>query len=249
VYDGCWCPSADSALDCLDLGCAGGGAKLDIRVIAGNQYMVRVGGSGDQVGPGWLTISCVPNDSCAEAIPVEVPSVTAGSGLDAEPDPTAPYCGFSMFASTVWYTVIGTGNTITASLCDPGMPGLNNIAVYSGPCEALSCLTSNSGYCGDQSQVSWCSQAGAEYQIVVDGADFVLTVTEANDACAGLLGDIDGDGDVDLNDFSTFANCFSGGATTPPPSCAPAEFAAADLDADGDTDLNDFASFANNFTG
>jgi len=65
----------------------------------------------------------------------------------------------------------------------------------------------------------------------------------------GRPGDVDGDGDVDLTDFATFALCFTNGATTPPPGCSQSEFDACDLDDDSDVDLNDFATFALNFTG
>jgi hypothetical protein len=69
-------------------------------------------------------------------------------------------------------------------------------------------------------------------------------------APGGLPGDMDGDGDVDLNDFATFANCYYGSAiTVPPPSCTPAQFDTCDLDDDGDVDLGDFSTFALNFTG
>ena len=67
---------------------------------------------------------------------------------------------------------------------------------------------------------------------------------------ASPCGDFDGDGDVDLSDFATFALCYAGAAvTTPPPSCAPADFDLTDLDGDGDADLSDFAIFALNYTG
>ncbi|UCG33801.1 MAG: hypothetical protein JSU68_04030 [Phycisphaerales bacterium] len=61
----------------------------------------------------------------------------------------------------------------------------------------------------------------------------------------GSRADLDGDGSVNLNDFATFALCYTGaGATSPPPGCTPEEFAQCDLTGDGDVDLGDFAEFA-----
>ena len=54
-------------------------------------------------------------------------------------------------------------------------------------------------------------------------------------------GDLDGDGDADLDDYELFAGCMSGSnVTVPPPGCDPAEFEAADLNEDSDVDLQDF---------
>lgn len=61
------------------------------------------------------------------------------------------------------------------------------------------------------------------------------------------VGDIDRDGDIDLDDFDRWAPCLAGpGVLVPPPGCAPDDFAVrADLDgpacADFDVDLQDFA--------
>ncbi len=63
-------------------------------------------------------------------------------------------------------------------------------------------------------------------------------------------GDVDADGDVDLNDFATFAVCFHGsGVTKPPAGCEAGEFSACDMDNDGDVDHADFSTFALEFTG
>jgi len=62
-----------------------------------------------------------------------------------------------------------------------------------------------------------------------------------------LPGDLDGDGDVDLSDFTVFQLCFGGSNNPPAPTCPPG--IDADLDGDGDVDLADFLIFQQNFTG
>jgi len=58
-------------------------------------------------------------------------------------------------------------------------------------------------------------------------------------------GDFDGDGDVDLDDFSEWFHCMGGPKT--PPRAAGCE--ALDWNHDGDVDLSDFALFAQHFGG
>ena len=74
-------------------------------------------------------------------------------------------------------------------------------------------------------------------------------VDEADREAMATLGDIDLDGDVDLVDFATFAQCFGANIGAPPPGCSPNEACRSDLDGDGLVDLVDFATFALNYTG
>ena len=88
---------------------------------------------------------------------------------------------------------------------------------------------------------------GGGFRIGVDAADM------NGDSFSFRLqwkSDVDGDGDIDLNDFATFSVCFFGAAVTvPPPGCPPEDFAASDFDGDGDVDLSDLATFAVEYTG
>lgn len=111
------------------------------------------------------------NDDCLDAIgPLAIPSVTAGSTVGATPDPNAPTpCGTSVSAPGVWYTVVGTGRTITASTCTGATGYDSKLNVYCLDCDDLTCITGNDDFCGLQSQVSWCSEPGVTYHILVQG--------------------------------------------------------------------------------
>ncbi len=99
-------------------------------------------------------------------------------------------------------------------------------------------------------QVSWANP-------VRSATPYTVTIRATNSSGSGSRswtitvpssgGDLDGDGSVNLTDFSTLAVCFTGGGTTPPAGCAPEAFAASDFDCDGDVDLADFSSFATTF--
>jgi hypothetical protein len=59
-----------------------------------------------------------------------------------------------------------------------------------------------------------------------------------------LPSDLDADGDVDLDDYGMFFDCFGD-----PGGCPPEQGEQADIDNDGDVDLKDFATFQQEFTG
>lgn len=143
-----------------------------------------------------LTVTCAPgncpvpgNDNCDAAISVAVPSGTFGATVDATADLFAPSpCGTPVSAPGVWYTVAGTGNTLTASLCNGFTTYDTQLNVYCGSCGSLSCIGGNDDTCGLQSQVSWCSTAGEIYYVLVQGfggqtGPFQLVVSDDGVAC------------------------------------------------------------------
>jgi subtilisin-like proprotein convertase family protein len=136
------------------------------------------------------------NDDCAApGGPLAVPSLTSGSTIGATVSPEgAAFCGTSQgTGGDVWYTVIGTGNAITASTCFNDSPGSadydTKITVWCGDCDTLQCVAGNddSPNCGLPdflSTVTWCSTPGAEYRIMVHGfgsatGSFELSLADA----------------------------------------------------------------------
>ena len=106
------------------------------------------------------------NDLCENAISVSVPGSVFGFTTDATIDDTFPFCGTSITAPGIWYTVIGTGNTITATTCSELTDYDTKISVYCNFCDAPTCVDGNDDDCdpfGLLSTVQWCSQAGAVY--------------------------------------------------------------------------------------
>jgi hypothetical protein len=135
-----------------------------------------------------------PNDLCQDAIPVGVPSGTDGTTNSASVDSNAPFCDTSVDHPGVWYTVMGTGNRMMADVCDANYN--TKLSVYCADCENLTCVTGNddSDVCGDASHswVSWCSQEGATYHILVHGSsdpsgNFELHIDDDGLPCQGAI--------------------------------------------------------------
>ena len=169
----------------------------------GVQYLILVQGFGGQTGDFELVLSGPqpPNDDCADAMPLSIPSTTMGTTTNAKPDePPAFTCGTSISAPGVWYSVIGTGNTITATTCTDFFDYDTKINVYSGNCSGLICVDGNDDDCDDGahiwlSTVSWSSQNGVQYLILVQGylgetGDFKLVLSgpqPPNDDCGDAI--------------------------------------------------------------
>lgn len=137
-------------------------------------YWILVNGFGNSMGDFTMNVTCntpqVPsNDHCTGAIPVICNSTVSGTTIGATAD--------NVFASPgVWYQFTGTGGIVTLSLCN-GTNFDSQLNVYRLDNNALSCLgpvhgvANNDDFCGENAQVTFSSQLGASYYILVNGAD------------------------------------------------------------------------------
>jgi hypothetical protein len=100
----------------------------------------------------------------------------------------------------VWYTVAGTGNTMTATTCNGGtVVSDTKISVFCGDCLSLTCVTGNDDSCAGggpifASTVTWCSQLGATYFITVGNfsagttpGTIQLDVSDSGVSCVPLV--------------------------------------------------------------
>jgi hypothetical protein len=156
--------------------------------IPGQQYSVYVHGKeSTDVGRFSLTIDDgslgVENDFCGSAEQLAIPSTTYGSTVNATGDDDyAIMCGNLASAPGVWYTVVGGGRFISASLCGDSTSYDTQIYVFAGDsCKDMTCVNFNEDGCGIQSRISWDAEEGQLYFILVSGfstavGDFELIV-------------------------------------------------------------------------
>lgn len=189
VYEGCGCPAGASAIACNDDGC-GLQSVLAFPGVAGNSYLVRIGGFREEEGPGSVFIACTGSE-CDEA-----------SDCDDGDPCTENRCV--------------TGNCRfdpkNSGPCSDGDPCTAGDSCSEGVCvagEPLEC--DDRVFCNGQEVCldGACMSLG---EPCADGA----WCDEASQACIwnGSPGDSDFDGDVDLYDITHLQRCF--GAYTNP---------------------------------
>jgi hypothetical protein len=133
------------------------------------------------------------NDLCEDAIPIDIPSATMGTTAGADIDwPAAPDCGTIITSPGVWYSLVGDGTTLTATTCSEFTEYDTKLSVYCRECEDLLCVDGNDDdwdcIYDFRSTVTWCTQASAEYLILVHGfggaeGEFELLVSSDGMAC------------------------------------------------------------------
>ncbi|MHC4991431.1 MAG: hypothetical protein ACYTGC_10660, partial [Planctomycetota bacterium] len=94
-----------------------------------------------------------------------------------------------------WYSVTGTGNTMTVDLCDSAF----NTQVYvycandaEDPCSGMSCIGSDDYGCGAGSTFSWCTAPGQSYLVYVcgwngDTGDYVIALSDDDVPCGDAV--------------------------------------------------------------
>jgi hypothetical protein len=186
VFDAC----AGNSLICIDNNFGLGTIESDIMtgLTIGNTYYVRIydANLGIPATTGFtLCIYDIPpppvNDDCTGAIAVVCNTPISSTTGFAAAEVGVATCGTTISAPGVWYTVMGNGGLITASLCT-GTGYDSKINVFSGDCANLICVGGNDDFCGLQSEYSWTGAAGTMYYILIQGfggavGNFTLTVT------------------------------------------------------------------------
>ena len=142
----------------------------------------------DPENPGEAEVDCIlppENDECFDAILIACDQYVTGNTDDATSG-YAPICeegeGENPGAPGVWYTFPGNGDEVTASLC--GSDYDTQITIYKGNCDGeLECVVYNDdSACGLQSEVSFMTDMGEDYYILVNGyggetGDFILSLS------------------------------------------------------------------------
>ncbi len=150
VYDGTDC-GALSLLACNDdtTGCAGFTSEVEVPVVAGNDYLIRVGGFDvDDEGTGDLTITCTPsggggddNFECDTAAPIACgDSVTQNNDGATDNDPVISCrVGGGDTSATLWFKFVATDTE--AFITSEGIDTV--LAVYDGDCGSLTEIACN----------------------------------------------------------------------------------------------------------
>ncbi len=168
-------------------------SQVTVSTTLGTTYFVLVTGFLSESGTFTLTRTCLPpvNDLCTGALPINCgQSITHSTAL-ATADAAAGTCVTPLnTAPGVWYTFNGDGSPVTLSLCTSTFD--TKIGVFTGSCGALVCVTGNDDFagCGTRSQVTFNTNAGFPYYVLVTGfntnSGVYTLVRTCAPACAGV---------------------------------------------------------------
>ncbi|KAH3763098.1 hypothetical protein Pelo_5055 [Pelomyxa schiedti] len=149
--------------------CNGKGV-IELEALSDTSYYVFATAGEDLVGDFAIDLyeeNSDPHSECDNAYPVPVPSTTEGF--------TSPcYYSYSPCKDKamkgIWFNIKGTGKIVTASTCSPKTDFDTYISVVQSCANITNnCVKSGDDHCGNQAQVSWPTEAGVPYYILVSG--------------------------------------------------------------------------------
>ena len=194
VYDGCGCyPTTNDLIECNDDANDSLQSEITFAAVAGNQYLIEIGGYASATGQGVLNIDCdgeveppVSKDNCANARQIgdvtDMPFDTTNASFDG--------WGLCMSSPNIWfcYTASCTGE-VTVSLAGSSYDTM--LAVYEG-CECYP-TTNDLIECNDdtsssyQSEVTFAAVAGNQYLIEIGGYASLTGQGVLNIECEGAV--------------------------------------------------------------
>jgi len=211
VYNGCACePSLGEIIGCNDDAGDSFQSELSFPVIAGNKYLIEIGGYANDVGNGILNVSCVRDpsqepqrDNCAQAEAIgdvkNLPFTTNGKTFDGP--------GLCLTSPNIWFCYTATcSGDVTVSLLGSSYDTI--LAVYNG-CKCYPTEQDMIG-CNDdfesafQSQITFAAVAGGKYLIEVGGYASETGEGILNVSCQGTSGNVK----PDLGDAPDSTNNF-----------------------------------------
>ena len=176
VYSGCACePSLGEIIGCNDDAGDSFQSELSFPVVAGNKYLIEIGGYSSDVGSGILNVSCVRDpsqepqrDNCTQAEAIgdvkNLPFTTNGKTFDGP--------GLCMTSPNIWFCYTATCNgDVTVSLLGSSYDTV--LAVYKGcgcnPTEQDMIGCNDDFESAFQSQITFAAVAGGKYLIEIGG--------------------------------------------------------------------------------
>ncbi|MBL7981360.1 MAG: T9SS type A sorting domain-containing protein [Flavobacteriales bacterium] len=178
--------------------CPNGSVNVPYANVPAGTYYIAIMNQTGASGPYGITVTagaaCPPapdNDLCSNATPITCGQTLSGTTVNATTTGApATLCNglLNNTSGGVWYQVSGVCGSVTASLCTTVPTWNSKLAVYSGACGSLTCVTTNDDFCGTLSQATWTADASLTYYIYVLGVNvstsgtFDLALTCANTA-------------------------------------------------------------------
>mmetsp|Transcript_24422 Transcript_24422/g.51579 ORF Transcript_24422/g.51579 Transcript_24422/m.51579 type:complete len:1224 (-) Transcript_24422:2484-6155(-) len=160
----------------------------------GEIYYVYVSGRSGRVGDFTLNINHVPvadGLTCDGSLILEQGSESLQLNTATAPLVPVDRCSGSNAVQGVWYKIVGTGLTMTFSVCNDETDFDARISIFTGSCNGLSCIAHTEDRCGENDEIMITTHVGETYYLFVHGADsssfgnYLLTIgeTEINDSC------------------------------------------------------------------